>query len=751
MKIPYPRDTAVTTRFFDRYTVGDLIRIGFPGLLGWALIGPIGLSACLLGFGLAEYTPQDRTLDRHILDAAKFKFGLAIGGWPIPVKFSERSATAENGVVFGVVKVSSVDLGMLSDAETAANLGTVNDLFKSLTYPVKLVSRQRQADVKDFVGVDGQHTVTDHFVTIPVFPSEHDSVQDRLTVLEDRCTEVRTALTAGDMYADRVIGESFQAIAKELTAEPFDFSPKSYRTGGELCRVLYVNTYPTEVPAGWLADVLNVDAPGFVDVVQTAAPIEDRDRDRLQHVLSKAIAERLASENPVREHELGQLEEDIRNLVGVEIGGEPLVHYGVYIIIRTDKNEDLETTASKVSAALGQITLRTPTFRMNQAARTVTPFFQDRLGQTRIVPGTTAAAGFPWGVNDSLDENGIVFGTDTAATHPIVLNRFDWEAGHIARMGKIGSGKSFAAKLEVLRSADRYDDLHVVLIDPKQEYRTISQNLQHRAQRWSPDERTENNTEFLLDSVRQAYRLGHNHDGKTIVVIDEAHRLLNDEQGRQVLGELVREGRDQEIAVTLVTQNASDFTQSLEGRNILRNVDCHVFMRHSDVDVEVEDFFNLSETESVRLRKLRTGTDVGFSEAIIRGPVNTTIRIEATGEERELIRGGQKESFVPPFDSEPKSSEDEIETRKPDKSAHVEEPESEPVEDSGSPSISAVDALLLSSVLSPLLLVTAFILPGISPSRILILVMLLPTAIVGLLLVIGWAFPPDDAERGVEA
>lgn len=643
MKIAYPRDLSVHTQFYDKYTVRDLIRILIPALVGWALIGPLGLSAAILGVALTEFKPLGRTIDQHVYDAVKYQIGLAIGDWPTPIDVGHRTAVADNGVMFGIVKVSSVDLAMLSDAETAANLATVNDLFKSLTYPVKLISTQRHADLTGFTGVDGSVTVTDHFVTVPVYPEELDSEQDRRNLVNERCEEVRTTLTAGDMYAERMTGDAFQSVAQSLTTKPNDLFPRSYRTKLEVRRILAIHNYPTEIPAGWLADVLNVDAPGFVDVVQTANPIKDSDRDRLQHVLSKAIAERLASNNPVRERELGRLESDIRDLVDIEMEGEPLLHYGVYLVIRADTLENLEITGSKVSAALGQITARTPRFKMNQAARTAAPIFKDRLSQTRIVPGTTAAAGFPWAVQDTINEGGIVFGVDAASDHPIVLNRFDWEAGHVSRMGKIGSGKSFAAKLETLRSAERYDDLHVVLIDPKQEYRAISKELGVKAQRWSPRDRTKDNTEFLIESVRQAYRLGHAHDGKTIVVVDEAHRLLNDEQGRRVLGELVREGRDQDIAVTMVTQNASDFTQSQEGRNILRNVDCNILMRHQDVESDVEDFFNLSEVESVRLRKLRTGTDTGFSEAIIRGPVNTTLRIEATETEIATIEGNTGE------------------------------------------------------------------------------------------------------------
>jgi len=113
--------------------------------------------------------------------------------------------------------------------------------------------------------------------------------------------------------------------------------------------------------------------------------------------------------------------------------------------------------------------------------------------------------------------------------------------------------------------------------------------------------------------------------------------LLSHPEGRAALGELVREGRDRNISVEMITQNASDFTRSQEGRDILKNVNCYIFMNHQDVETGVSNFFNLSPRETVALRRLRTGTDLPFSEAIIRGPVNTKLRIEATEQEHAAI------------------------------------------------------------------------------------------------------------------
>lgn len=673
-RISFPRRLEVNTVFRGRYTIGDIFRIGIPALAGIGLAGPPGILAGVAGLGLAEYQPRGKHLDRHLVDAARYHLGLAVGQWPDMKIVDSRAAVATNGVVLGLVRVSSVDLDMLSEPEIATNLETVNDLFTKTGYPLKLYSRQRRADLTAIPGADGSTVVTEHYVTVPVFPGDASTLQNQVTALDDRCEQVRTALTAGDMYAERVTGTEFYETITDLASKPDSVGTDTYQKDGEVCRVLAIDTYPTQVPPGWLADVLNVDAPGLVDAVQTVAPIKEKDRNRLQQVLSKATVERAVSSDPVRERELLQVEKDIRDLIDIQMEGEPLLHYGVYIVARADNSRDLETTVDRVSSELGQIEHLVPSFKTNQAARTVSPFFKDRLGNTHLVPGTSAAAGFPWAASGTFEENGVVFGEEKDG-NPVIIDRFSWDAPHIAVTGKNGSGKSFWVGLLLQRSINTYDDLDVWIVDPKQrDYAGITEALDGETVvlddadlstlpsasvvRFTVEDPSRDNTDMLVDTVRRIYHEASKDAAPSFVVIDELHRLITDgesvnKDGLQAVSTVAREGRDRNIGLTIATQNADEITRTGEGKNLLRNVDCYVFFKQQDVDTEVEDFFRLTDTEAVRLRKLRTGNKVGYSEAIIRGPVNTTLRIEATEPEATTIEGNVDE-----HDADPKGESD---------------------------------------------------------------------------------------------
>jgi hypothetical protein len=101
----------------------------------------------------------------------------------------------------------------------------------------------------------------------------------------------------------------------------------------------------------------------------------------------------------------------------------------------------------------------------------------------------------------------------------------------------------------------------------------------------------------------------------------------------------VREARDTNTAITLVSQSASDFTQYPEGQTLLDQCPGKVFFRHQRVPDDMIEYFQLSEQEVIDLYDLKTGTESPYSEAILKisGRLDAKIRVKATPAEHQLI------------------------------------------------------------------------------------------------------------------
>jgi hypothetical protein len=375
-------------------------------------------------------------------------------------------------------------------------------------------------------------------------------------------------------------------------------------------------------------------------------------------------AESVATPDPLRRSGIDRKLADAEDLLDIEgSGSERLVNAAAYIVVRGDTREQADETLEEVKRLFRRFNVEheEPWLETPRSVQTDSITRRDGLARDLMMPSRSAASSFPFSTHDKIEDGGVSFGIDTRNAMPVILNRFAWEAGHVARMGKTGSGKSFFAKLVLIRSWQNYSDLQIYIIDPKQEYAGIvdfmqgetvvldSANLSEietgSVARYTVAEQSRDNTDLLAEAIRHVYRKASEDRRKTIVLVDEAHRLLSDTDGRKALGELVREGRDRNVSVEMITQNAADFTRTQDGKNILRNVDCYVFMRHQEVETGVSDFFDLSQREAVELGRLRTGSDVPFSEAIIRGPVNTKLRIESTDSEHQLLTKRLEEDF----------------------------------------------------------------------------------------------------------
>ncbi|WP_254767468.1 type IV secretory system conjugative DNA transfer family protein [Salinilacihabitans rarus] len=667
IRVPFPVPIDTKVKFMDRFTVGDFGRIGIPALIGWGLAGDLGaVAGTIIGLGFVAFKQGDRHLDEHIATLIGFGSVVQVSS-PSFEQLHNDAVVLDNGTVLGLVKVSSCDIQTLSDLEKTANLATVHELMKTLGYQVELHSRQRTVDLSQYSGAADSEVVTDHVVVVRVDESTHTSVQERLQAIDKRCTEIRNALTAADLYAERITGDAFKTHLKRLYFGKTKLDRRRYETeyGEKQVRQLrYVTEYPAELELAWLADLLSVEAPGLVSVVQVAKPISTYQRTWISRMISRLKIELQETRSPAREVDLRRRLRDAEDLLDIEGRSEVLLNYGVYITVAGSTPEEVDETWKAVETVLSkkQIQTEEPALKTHKAVRAASAYHADALHETVIVPGRSAASGFPFASGDTIEEDGVVVGQDASEGTSVILDRFSWDAGHMTVMGKTGSGKSYWTGLMLLRSAQTYDNLDIYILDPKRrDYGAVTDSLGGQTvvldhvnltavepdgvTRYTVEDPSQDNTELLVEALGHIYREASKTDSKVLVVVDEAHRPITigdriNHDGLNTVSRLIRESRDRNIAVTLITQNADEFTRSREGKNILRNVDCNLFFKQEDVDTEIEPFFNLIGTESGELHRLRTGSDLPFSTALLRGPVNTTLRIKATDREHDILETG---------------------------------------------------------------------------------------------------------------
>ena len=714
-----PGRLKVPARFFGKFTWKQLVRLALPPILCVAIFGStltpelvfwLAISA-LIGVAWYGFRPFNQYIGELAVNAATWLVGWSNVAGNAVEELSDNYVVTESGEVLAVIEVEPASLEMRTEPEQRALVSIYRNLFETVSYPVQVHSRQKPLSLEEYRSLiaengspdkvlkqdyvehieefnAGKLSRTRHFIVIRVnrdsqrwiekqlrsslsFLEEEEETERQILLdeLDSRCRDVLSTLNTADLSAERLEKQELKDVIysnRRLEPKPDPFHTTQPKDGrGEYRKTVSLTEFPTSVQAGWPAQVMRTD--GLVDVVQVIEPRSTaKTSKKLQRVSEKLNAEidSLLRQGYRGTNKLEGLLEDTEWFLDLLANREDqAVDYSVYITAHGDNREACDRTFEKVCNRLEtvQIDYEKPVFRTVDAYHTDSILHPDHLGEKLLVPARCAAAGFPFTVRDTSQEQGVIYGVDTSDESPALFDRFEWSSHSMARMGMVGSGKSYAAKIELLRAALAYPDLKVVIVDPKNEYSSITRALDGTTYTlgeddYSFDEDTvcfqvdergqEENTELLVDLVQQIYSAVSQDQRKTLVVIDEARILMNDETGRRVLNRFVLEGRDTNTAVTLISQNASHFTYCREGREILDNMPGKVFMRHDRVPESVVDYFQLSQREEQELYELKTGTDSDHSEALFKvtGRLDTRLRIESTPQENALIeatKGGQ--------------------------------------------------------------------------------------------------------------
>ena len=152
-----------------------------------------------------------------------------------------------------------------------------------------------------------------------------------------------------------------------------------------------------------------------------------------------------------------------------------------------------------------------------------------------------------------------------------------------------------------------------------------------------PDDQLPFHLAYLLDALLQWIRA---RPGPQLILIDEAHRLVQDPGTATTLDRMIRTARHFGAGVMLMSQSPEDFLSTASGRSILANLRATLLLRQTRVSPEARACFQLTEAESEWLPKARLPREAGYSEGLLRsGPAHLPIAIVATTPEYEFLTG----------------------------------------------------------------------------------------------------------------
>lgn len=275
------------------------------------------------------------------------------------------------------------------------------------------------------------------------------------------------------------VDEAFRKGISELrdfiAPSSLEIESGHFRLGTLYARTFYVYGYPRQIFTGWLSPVINldeeIDISMFVYPVASQVVLENLRKKVTQLEAGLQIdAEKGRVRDPAKQAAIMDAEE-LRD--SLQVGEERFFRLGLYLTIYAKSLEELDFIQHKVETILGQqlVYSKPATVQMEQGLNSTIPQFTDQLQIRRNMNTGALATSFPFTSADLTQENGILYGINMHNNGLVIFDRFSLENANTVVFAKSGAGKSFAVKLEALRSMMMGTE--VIIVDPENEYERL--------------------------------------------------------------------------------------------------------------------------------------------------------------------------------------------------------------------------------------------------------------------------------------
>lgn len=170
--------------------------------------------------------------------------------------------------------------------------------------------------------------------------------------------------------------------------------------------------------------------------------------------------------------------EELRNKLSQAT--EKLFSVGVYITVYGDDLKELDKTEGEIKSILESklIYVRPAVFQQAEGFKSTMPLNTDLLQVHSKLNSEPLASIFPFISFNLTSDNGILYGVNRHNSSLILFDRFSLPNYNSVTFAASGGGKSYATKLEILRTL--MFDTDVVIIDPENEYQYLSEAVDGR-------------------------------------------------------------------------------------------------------------------------------------------------------------------------------------------------------------------------------------------------------------------------------
>lgn len=273
------------------------------------------------------------------------------------------------------------------------------------------------------------------------------------------------------------IFEAPAMVAKDIIAPSSIIAKADYlRLGKRFVKSFFIFSYPRYLSAAWLSPIINLDQP--MDISFHIHPVDTASiLKQLRRRVTEVQAELMDREDKglVRDPALETAYQDLEGLRDrLQTAQEKMFKFGLYLSVygkTLDEIKQVETTLRSILESR-LIYIKPSLYQQKEGFNSTSPYGIDQLQVYTSMNTEPLSSTFPFVSFDLSSNDGILYGVNLHNNSLILFDRFSLENANSVVFAKAGSGKSYAVKLEVLRSLMMGVD--VIILDPENEYKSLA-------------------------------------------------------------------------------------------------------------------------------------------------------------------------------------------------------------------------------------------------------------------------------------
>jgi conjugal transfer ATP-binding protein TraC len=265
--------------------------------------------------------------------------------------------------------------------------------------------------------------------------------------------------------------------AKDIIApSSIEVKPDYIKLGERFAKSFFIFSYPRYLSTAWLSPIINLDQP--MDISFHIHPVDTGDTlKKLRRKVTEVQAEIMEKEEKglIRDPALETAYQDLETLrERLQTAQEKMFKFGLYLTVYGKSLEEIKKVETNLRSILESrlIYIKPSLYQQKEGFNSTSPYGLDQIIVHTPMNTEPLSSTFPFTSFDLSSNDGILYGINLHNNSLVLFDRFSLENANSVIFAKSGSGKSYAVKLEILRSLML--GVECIILDPENEYNTLA-------------------------------------------------------------------------------------------------------------------------------------------------------------------------------------------------------------------------------------------------------------------------------------